>query len=203
VPFPRPAYPQSACKAESGGLEAGPIAIGEGITVLKAIAVDAAGNVSPVMTEVYNVMITPSTTSIEVCLVDGWNLVSVPFNASISALGTNVSMVLKWNGIFFDEATSLEPGVGYLVLHTGSECVTVSGTPTTSPFTINATGGYMVIGNPFEVPVAWSSITGTAHIVEAYYWDGMFWQVATGNLKPGVGYLIRTSDVGTLIFQRP
>lgn len=187
----------------ASSLYSGPIAIGEGITVLKAIAVDAAGNVSPVMTEVYNVMITPSTTSIEVCLVDGWNLVSVPFNASISALGTNVSMVLKWNGIFFDEATSLEPGVGYLVLHTGSECVTVSGTPTTSPFTINATGGYMVIGNPFEVPVAWSSITGTAHIVEAYYWDGMFWQVATGNLKPGVGYLIRTSDVGTLIFQRP
>jgi len=182
-----------------------PINIGEGTTALKAIAVDAAGNVSPVMSETYVIQAGPVTESITLHLTNGWNLISVPFNVSVSALGANVTQVLKWNGSFYETPTSLVPGVGYLINHTGVEDVTVSGTATASPFTLSATAGYMLIGDPFEVPVAVSSISGTANIVSILKWNGSFYETVplTGNLVPGVGYLIQTSDAGTLIFQRP
>jgi len=162
--------------------------------------VDAAGNVSSVMSELYNVVIVPSTTSITVHLVDGWNLVSTPFAAPTTAF-TNCTMFLKWNGASWVTVTSLDPGEGYLVLHTGVEDVMISGTPIDS-LTISAIGSYQLIGNPFEVPVLWSSITGHELITMALKWDGSAWasvNLSTDSMQPGVGYLILTSDVGNLV----
>jgi hypothetical protein len=189
----------------SSTLYTAPITIGEGITTLRAIAVDAAGNVSGVMSETYN--ITPHYVTSTIHLLPGWNLISVPFNVNGTGAFTNCTMFLKWNGASWDDVTSFEPGVGYLVLNTGSaEDVTLSGMPTASPFTITTNGNYQLIGDPFEVAVPWSSITNVSHIKMALYWDGSKWvqvNLSTDSMQPGVGYLIQTSDVGTLSFQRP
>lgn len=190
----------------ASALYSAPITIGEGITVLKAIAVDAAGNVSDVMTEIYNINIPSSQASVTLNLIDGWNLISVPFETSTSNLGTNVDQIYEWNGTVWAPVSTLEPGVGYLIHHSGSETITLSGAPTAAPFTIAANGTWQLIGDPFEVAVPWSGIDGVSNISMAFYWDGTVWQpvnLATDSMQPGVGYLILTSNAGNLTFQRP
>ena len=183
----------------SSTVYAAPINIGAGTTVLKAIAADASGNVSGVMTEIY--VVNPvSVVSATLNMTDGYILISVPFNASINVLGTNVTEVYEWTGVLWSPVTTLNPGIGYLVYHTGVETITVSGTATTSPFTTPSIGSYQLIGDPFEVACAWP--TGSA-IAEAYAWNGTLWVSATGSMQPGIGYLVRTTSVGTLTFVRP
>lgn len=178
-----------------------PITISEGLHLLRAYAVDAAGNKSSVMIQSYQIV--PATITFDIDLTAGWNFISVPFTTSTSAF-TNCSLFIGQSG----SVATLEPGEGYFVLNNGdAETVTISGLPNASGFEIAATGNWQFIGNPFEVPVLWSSVTG-AHITLAFYLDTATgtWQMvdlSTGSMQPGVGYIILTSDIGDLVFQRP
>jgi len=178
-----------------------PITIDEGLHLIRAYAVDAAGNKSSVMIQSYTIV--PATVTFDIPLIAGWNFISVPFTTSTSAF-TNCSLFIGQSG----PVTTLELGKGYFVLNTGAaEVVTVSGIPNASGFEIAATGNWQFIGNPFEVPVDWSSITG-AHITLAFYLDTATstWEMvtlSTDSMQPGVGYIIITSDIGYLVFQRP
>jgi hypothetical protein len=185
----------------SSTVYAAPINIGAGTTVLKAIAVDASHNVSDVFTAIY--VVNPVTVvSTTLNMINGYQLISLPFSASINVLGTNVTEVYEWTGVLWNAVTTLNPGIGYLVKHTGVETVTASGTATSSPYMISSIGSYQLIGNPFEVAIPWTSVTGSA-IAEAYSWNGALWVSATGSMQPGIGYLVRTTSVGSLAFVRP
>lgn len=185
---------------KSSTVYAAPINIGAGTTVLKAIAADASGNVSDVMTAIY--VVNPVTVvSTTLNLANGYNLISLPFSASINVLGTHITEVYEWTGVLWNPVTTLNPGTGYLVNHTGVETVTASGTATSSPYMTSSIGNWQLIGNPFEVAVPWSSVTGS--IAEKYSWSGIIWVSATGSMQPGIGYLVRTTSVGSLTFVRP
>jgi hypothetical protein len=185
---------------KSSTVYAAPIHIGAGTTVLKAIAADASGNVSDVMTAIY--VVNPvSVVSTTLNLANGYNLVSLPFSASINVLGTHITEVYEWTGVLWNAVTTLNPGTGYLVNHTGVETVTASGTATSSPYMTSSIGNWQLIGNPFEVAVPWASVTGS--IAEKYSWNGIIWVSATGSMQPGIGYLVRTTSVGSLTFVRP
>jgi len=127
----------------------------------------------------------------------GWSLISVPFDTNASLL--SCQYVLYWDGSMWKTATTLNPGVGYLVLNSGNaKDVTITGAPSSSPFTESATGSWQLIGNPFTSPCTLAS-TSTIQII--LYWDGSMWQSANvNNLQPGVGYLVLTSSPGTFTF---
>jgi len=152
---------------------------------------------------VFSPAVSPSSFTLHI--PSGWSLISVPFDTNASLL--SCPLILYWDGTMWQNATTLHPGVGYLVLNSGNtKDVAISGIPTASPFPINAIGSWQPIGNPFEVAVPWSSITGHELITMALYWNGSQWvsvNLSTDSMQPGIGYLILTSSVGNLIFHRP
>ena len=136
-------------------------------------------------------------TSFALYIPSGWSLVSVPFDTDASLL--SCQYILYWDGTMWRNATTLHPGIGYLVLNSStSKGVTITGTPPSSPFTEPSTGSWQLIGNPFTSPATLSS---TSTIQFILYWDGTMWQSANvNNLQPGVGYLVLTSSPGTFTF---
>ena len=151
-----------------------------------------------------SIKINSNTTSFTLHLPTNWSIISVPFDTDPSLLtsNANIQYLFYWDGSFWQIPTTLHPGIGYLVYNTSpSEIdINLTGTPTPSPFTENATGNWQVIGNPFTSP---ATLTSTSTIQYLFYWDGSFWQIADpNNLQPGVGYLILTSSPGTLTFTK-
>jgi hypothetical protein len=144
---------------------------------------------------VFSPAVSPSSFTLHI--PSGWALISVPFDTNASLL--SCQFVLYWDGTMWQNATTLNPGVGYLVLNSGNtKDVTTTGTPSSSPFTKSATGSWQLIGNPFTSPCTLAS-TSTIQII--LYWDGSMWQNANvNNLQPGVGYLVLTSSPGTFTF---
>jgi hypothetical protein len=136
-------------------------------------------------------------TSFALYIPSGWSLVSVPFDTDASLL--SCQYILYWDGTMWRNATTLHPGIGYLVLNSStSKGVTITGTPPSSPFTEPSTGSWQLIGDPFISPC---TLTSTSTIQIILYWDGSMWQSANvNNLQPGVGYLVLTSSPGTFTF---
>ena len=137
-----------------------------------------------------------NTTSITLHIPSGWALISVPFDMDASLL--SCQYVFSWDGSMWKTATTLHPGIGYLVLSSTSKDITLTGTLPSSPFTEPCTGSWQLIGNPFASP---ASLSSTSTIQFILYWDGSMWQPGdTNNLQPGKGYLVLTSSSGTFTF---
>ena len=131
-----------------------------------------------------------------------WSIISVPFETDPSLLtsNANIQYLFYWDGNFWQIPTTLQSGIGYLVYNTSLSTIdiTLTGTPTSSPFTEPATGNWQVIGNPFTTTC---SLSSTSTITYFFYWDGNFWQTADpNNLQPGIGYLMLTNGTGILTF---
>jgi len=143
-----------------------------------------------------------SGTTFTLRIPTGWSVISVPFTTPASTITSNpnVQYLLTWNGSFWNTATTLNPGEGYLVYNASSTTINIelTGTPTVSPFTMPATGNYQMIGNPFTKACTLSSTSTITYLLS---WNGSFWQPADpNNLQPGRGYLIKTAASGTFTF---
>jgi len=154
--------------------------------------------IPPYQTGIRTITWNPSNvTSFTLHIPSGWSLVSVPFDTDVSLL--SCQFVLYWDGSQWQTATTLYPGVGYLVLNSSTpKDVILTGTQPSSPFTEPCTGSWQLIGNLFVSPCTLSSTSTIQYIL---YWDGSQWQNAdTNNLQPGMGYLVLTSSSGTFTF---
>jgi len=139
-------------------------------------------------------------------LADGWNLVGVPAPYAASDIPGLLSCY-GYTGSWFAVTGSdpLQPGNGYWVEVTGAHGIAVAGPYATSPFTVNAAAPWHLLGNPFEVSVPVSSITGHEHFL-AIYGYGPSWfavDLTSGVLEPGRGYWVQLDVPITLTLTRP
>ena len=166
-------------------------------------------NYSAPSNEVSAVVIGTSS-SFTLHLPSGWSIISVPFQTTASAL--NCDHVLAWNTDLskwdlIGSTDILQPGIGYVVDSSQPQDITLTGTPTSSPFTEPATGTWQIIGNPFTVSCTLSSSDTTILHILAWNtnlnkWDLISTSDNTAQLQPGVGYVILTSSSGTLTFTK-
>jgi len=75
----------------------------------------------------------------------GWALISVPFDTDASIL--SCPLIYYFNGSMWQTATTLHPGIGYLVLNSSTpKEVSLTGTPHSSPFSLSSPGSWQLIG---------------------------------------------------------
>jgi hypothetical protein len=139
-------------------------------------------------------------------LTDGWNLVGVPAPYSVADIPGLLSCY-GYTGSWFSVTGSdaLQPGNGYWVDVTGAHGIAVVGPYAVSPFTVNATAPWHLLGNPFEVAVSVSTIAGHEHFLAIYGYGPSWFAVdpASGVLEPGRGYWVQLDTPTTLTLTRP
>jgi exonuclease III len=137
---------------------------------------------------------------IAVDLIDGWNIISIPMQATDMTgtilFPTAISPFYSF-GTGYLQVSVLENGKGYWAKFSGSQNATITGTfINTNEISVNQ--GWNLIG-PFstEVPVASITTVPSNIISSAFYgYDGGY--NITGNLHPGKGYWIKVSAAGVL-----
>jgi uncharacterized repeat protein (TIGR02543 family) len=135
----------------------------------------------------------------------GWNLISVPVALPVSSIPDLLS-VYGYHDTW-SVPTTLAPGEGYWVQIAHASVIPLPGTPETTPVALTYQAGWQLLGNPFDVPVAVTSITNHSLITVCYSYDPLSgWGVVdllTGVLQPGKGYWINLSAATTLTLMHP
>ena len=165
-------------------------------------AMDNAGNFSMIQTPV-----------VTVNLNVGWNMVTPGLSSNrtpAQIFGTGFLACFRWNPTtsLYVFPTMLSAGEGYWVLMSMAKTVSFYGTLVPAPFTATLGAGWNQIGNPFELPAAWSLATVTVGadtktfvqavaagwIGAAQSWNGTSYTVvnfATDFMTPGLGYYLQ------------
>lgn len=91
-----------------------------------------------------------TSSEVEINLVKGWNLISLPVNpndGSLSALFPDAEIAYKYiNGAGYESVTTLEAGVGYWVRMTNGATYTVSGSNHLSYTLLSLSTGWHLLG---------------------------------------------------------
>jgi hypothetical protein len=155
----------------------------------------------------------------------GWNAISVylnlkdpatskylknkPYRGIFSVTGEDWTFSMK--GTEMKNATSFEPGMGYLVDSSENFTIALKGKPVETPYRLKLSKGWNMIGLPINRTVDVRNITVNAEhrrytyqeaaekgLVSAFLWgyDGVEWGYLGENetLQPGKAYLIETKD---------
>jgi hypothetical protein len=121
-----------------------------------------------------------------------WKMFREPGNSSAGfvPMGTN-NMLKTGEGYWYIQKGSLSKDVLF-------NTPTLDGDATVS---LSLTGGaYSIIGNPFNIPIPWSSVltlNGIASNTPLFSWKGS-WSSSNTSLEPGVGYYINSTGMTTL-----
>jgi hypothetical protein len=181
-------------------LYASPIQITSGSNVvLKARGFKSGVNPSAVAIATY----TSTSTAKTVTVSSGWNIVSVPVQASdmsVSALFPDAVPPAYGFSNGYVSATALSVGIGYWLKFPGAKTYSITGTAV-RPANIGVSAGWNIIG-AFDFDYATASITPLSLVVSPYYGYSNGYVAAT-TLTSGKGYWVKTSSAGTLSLQAP
>lgn len=142
-------------------------------------------------------------TCVNVAVVMGWNMISVPVIAedmNLGALFRDISQTAyAYNGSYRSVAAneSLDVGVGYWMYFNGAHTYTICGEPS-STRDIPVSAGWNMIG-PFEESVAVDSISSIPDGILSpivYGYNSVYFEPT--DLQPGSGYWAYVSKAGTL-----
>jgi len=152
--------------------------------------------------------------TIELELLAGWNMVSVPVmpaDASRAAVfpPADVVAVYTWNPgtKSYEVPTNIAPEVGYWVAVTGDKTITVTGTPKTT-WTSSLTTGWNMVGSVYGDSVAVGALdddpSGSILDSAIYWWNPVSksYETAT-SIVEGQGYWAATTVGCTLTMTAP
>ena len=147
--------------------------------------------------------VTPTFT---LTLASSWNLVSVPAPLPVSSITGFRSGYGYHDGWSQLSAVSvLTPGEAYWIDVEDAVTIPLFEPSPAGPVTLTYQAGWQFLGDPFEVSLPISSITGST-LITACYSYGPQWSVidmSTGVLEPGKGYWVQLSAPTTLTLKRP
>lgn len=139
----------------------------------------------------------------DVSVANGWNILSVPVVA-VDMRRSNLfpgatTPAYGYNGSSYTEDTTLYVGKGYWMKFGTADTLTVFGTKV-SPSVISVVSGWNIIG-PLDFNAQSAAITSTPSgiVITPYYgYDSDSGYTTPGTLKRGKGYWVKTSGAGTL-----
>ncbi|MCX6133201.1 MAG: T9SS type A sorting domain-containing protein [Ignavibacteriales bacterium] len=142
-------------------------------------------------------------TTKDVTVNSGWNIVSVPYQAtdmSVSALFPDASPPAYGFNNGYSSATTLSPGKGYWLKFPAPRTYRLVGT-TIRPSTIAVNAGWNMIG-ALDCEATTSSVTSTPlGIVSSPYYGYSNGYTTATMLNSGKGYWVKASQAGTLNLQ--
>jgi hypothetical protein len=109
---------------------------------------------------------------------------------------TAVSGIFTYEGTYVQKET-VGNGVGYWVKFSGSQNVSLSGSPVTSD-TIDVSGGWNLIGSISD-PVASSAIIPIGSTFQSSFYAYNRGYVQADTLYPGKGYWIKADKAGKIV----
>jgi lactocepin len=172
---------------------------------VKAVGVGILPPPSPTVFITWNV---PAFVQTSLVLTQGWNLLSLPFNATLGDIQGATSgygfQDSAWNVLTSD--STLEPGRGYWILCSTAGSQTLVGVPVASPVDVTVTAGWNLIGDPFNAAVSFADVTNWDKVTHCYAFQGGAWTIAdltSGSLEPGVGYWVEMTEATTLKVVEP
>ena len=171
------------------------------------VAIDNAGNMG------YDARAT-----VNLHLRKGWNMITpglVTSGTPAELIGSELVRLYCWNPVTrsYVVSAALTPGNGYWALMRADKDVTLSGDFTSAPFTTALSVGWVMIGNPFEFPFAWSDVVvsngATSKTLEeakaagwignALYYNGTGYDTVnytTDLMSPGDGFWLQVKVPG-------
>ncbi|HTK80704.1 MAG TPA: T9SS type A sorting domain-containing protein [Bacteroidota bacterium] len=140
-------------------------------------------------------------TSAQLAVLNGWNLISVPFGVADNRTSTlfpgAVSNAFAYEG-GYTVKESLSHGVGYWLKFGAAGSVLSSGVYLTAE-TIAVSEGWNLIGS-ISAPIAVSTIgSDTAGMIVSQFFGYTGSYVTRDSVTPGAGYWVKTSRAGSLI----
>ena len=135
----------------------------------------------------------------DVNVVNGWNIISVPVQASNMGLSnlfsTATSQAYEYNNGYVN-ATTLSNGKGYWLKFGSNQSIQICGNKVTQPVSVNA--GWNIIGT-FDVDVLINQITTTPpNIISSSFFGFNNGYTTAATLQIGKGYWVKASQAGTL-----
>jgi uncharacterized repeat protein (TIGR02543 family) len=157
-------------------------------TVNSAVTVTATFNIIPVLTHTYN-------------MVASWNFISLPFNVLNSATNvlfpTATSEAYQYLNGAYVGVTNLQVGLAYFIKFGYAEDVTITGFSAISNFSVPLPLGWNGFGS-LSTSVPLSAITYSPGTIGDVYYYNNAWVAGVAQIDPGVGYMTKTSEAGTL-----
>jgi len=140
--------------------------------------------------------------SVDVSLMSGWNMVSLPvqtLNDSVGILFSSaVSKAFSYNGSGYQITNELKAGTGYWLKFAEPENDTLRGTTLTND-TINLVSGWNMIGS-ISQPIAVSSVSSIpGAIVTSKFFTYKGGYAIDDSILPGKGYWVKVNQTGKLV----
>lgn len=145
-----------------------------------------------------------SLNSANISINTGWNLLSMPLNATSMEFSTifpeAISQAYVFNNGTYTQATTAEVGKAFWIKFPSETTKSVSGTPLTN-ISIPVTAGWNMIG-PLGTEIQASAITSNpAGIIASSFYEFNNGYFPVTSLKPGKGYWVKVSANGQIIIQ--
>jgi len=172
---------------------------------VKAVGVGILPPPSPTVFTTWNV---PAFVQTTLVLSQGWNLISLPFEATLGDIDGATSGYgfgdSGWKVL--TSSSTLEPGCGYWIQCSAAGSRIVVGAPVASPVDLSVAAGWNLIGDPFNAAVSVADITNWDKVAHCYAFEHGTWTAVdlnSGSLEPGLGYWVEMAEATTLEVVEP
>ncbi|MFA4937019.1 MAG: Ig-like domain-containing protein [Patescibacteria group bacterium] len=134
-------------------------------------------------------------------MVASWNFISLAFNVSNSATNvlfpTATSEAYQYLNGAYVSVTNLQVGLAYFIKFGYAEDVTITGSSIISNFSVPLPLGWNGFGS-LSTSVPLSAITYSPGTIGEVYYYNNGWVAGVTQIDPGIGYMTKTSEAGTL-----